>query len=190
MKRIKSSIPIILLSGAGSVPEPLAHADAVLSKNEGPEQLLGEVNNYSGFVRNLKLRNSVNKLNPNRLLAAIIEDSDDAIFSKTLDGSILTWNQAAERMYGYRAEEVIGKNVSILLPPDRPNEVRDILKKLQHGEKIEHFQTTRRTKDGGILHVSLDGFTRAGCERQHHRGINHSARHYTDQASRRGAAQF
>lgn len=67
----------------------------------------------------------------------------------------MTWNKAAERMYGYRAEAVIGKNVSILLPPDRPNEVRDILKKLQHGEKIEHFQTTRRTKDGGILHVSL-----------------------------------
>jgi PAS domain S-box-containing protein len=158
MKRTKPSIPIILLSGTGSIPEPLAHADAFLSKNEGPEQLLGRVKQLLGLSSESQTPQFVKQaesgpLQP--LLAAIIEDSDDAILSKTLDGSILTWNKAAERMYGYRAEEIIGKNVSILLPPDRPNEVRDILKKLQHGEKIEHFQTTRRTKDGGILHVSL-----------------------------------
>jgi two-component system, chemotaxis family, CheB/CheR fusion protein len=84
-----------------------------------------------------------------------VEDSQDAILSKTLDGTLLTWNKAAERMYGYRASEMIGKNVSVLAPPDRPNEVNEILQKLRRGEKIEHFETTRCTKDGKILQVSL-----------------------------------
>ena len=89
------------------------------------------------------------------LLAAVVEDSDDAILSKMLDGTILTWNKAAERMYGYGPEEVIGKNVSMLLPPDRPAEVDEILERMQRGERVEHFETTRRTKSGRILNVSL-----------------------------------
>ena len=156
MKRVKPHVPIILLSGTSSLPEPLAHADAFLSKTEGPEQLLE-------LVKQLLLRSSLSSEITERaggtslqvLLAAIVEDCDDAILSKTLDGTILTWNKSAERMYEYRADEIIGKNVSTLLPPDRPHEVNEILRRLRRGEKIEHFETTRRTKNGRILNVSL-----------------------------------
>jgi PAS domain S-box-containing protein len=158
MKRNKPSVPVLLLSGTASVPEPLVDVDAFLSKNEGPEQMLATVERLLG-PKNGDVQNSHsthrNSAPLQALLAAVVEDSDDAILSKTLDGTILTWNKAAERMYSYRAEEVIGKNVSLLLPPDRPTEVDDILKRLRRGEKLDHFETTRQTKDGRILNVSL-----------------------------------
>ncbi|HEX3103457.1 MAG TPA: PAS domain S-box protein [Terriglobales bacterium] len=157
MKRTKPDVPIILLSGTSSVPEPLVHADLFLSKTEGPEQLLG-------MVEQLLSRKAASddespqraaRISLQELLASIVEDSDDAILSKNLDGTVLTWNKSAERMYGYRPEEIIGKNVSTLLPPDSPNETREILPRLSRGEKIERFETRRRAKDGRIFHVSL-----------------------------------
>src|SRR5437763_7943178 len=158
MKRNEPSIPVLLLSATASVPEPLVDVDAFLSKNEGPEQMLAAVERLlapkNGDVQNSH-SNHRNSAPLQALLAAVVEDSDDAILSKNLDGTILTWNKAAERMYGYRPEEVIGKNVSMLLPPDRPQEVREILQRLRLGEKIEHYETRRRTKDGGIVYVSL-----------------------------------
>ena len=157
MKRTKPNVPIILLSGTSSVPEPLIHADSFLSKTEGPEQLLEIVEDLLSrhAAQSDELRERAGRTPLQELLASIVEDSDDAILSKNLDGTILTWNKAAERMYGYRPEEVIGKNVSMLLPPDRPQEVREILQRLRLGEKIEHYETRRRTKDGGIVYVSL-----------------------------------
>lgn len=157
MKRTKPNVPIILLSGTSSVPEPLLHADSFLSKTEGPEQLLEIVEELLSrhAAQGDELRERAGRTPLQELLASIVEDSDDAILSKNLDGTILTWNKAAERMYGYRPEEVIGKNVSLLLPPDRPQEVCEILQRLRLGEKIEHYETRRRTKDGGILYVSL-----------------------------------
>jgi PAS domain S-box-containing protein len=157
MKRAKPNVPIILLSGTSSVPEPLLHADSFLSKTEGPEQLLEIVEELLSrhAAQGDELRERAGRTPLQELLASIVEDSDDAILSKNLDGTILTWNKAAERMYGYRPEEVIGKNVSMLLPPDRPQEVRQILQRLRLGEKIEHYETRRRSKDGGILYVSL-----------------------------------
>ena len=88
-------------------------------------------------------------------LAAIVESSEDAIFNKTLDGTILTWNRAAQEMYGYRPEEIIGKNVALLAPPDRPNEIASILERLRHGKRIAPFETERVTKDGRRINVSL-----------------------------------
>jgi PAS domain S-box-containing protein len=158
MKQTKPSVPIILLSGTGSVPEPLAHVDGFLSKNEGPEQLLELVKRLLAELpqsRSLDARSEKAAVPLQTLLAAIVEDSDDAILSKRLDGTILTWNRAAERMYGYRADEVIGKNLAMLLPADRSTEVEDILRRLRQGEKIEHLETTRRTKNKGIITVSL-----------------------------------
>ena len=90
-----------------------------------------------------------------QLLAAIVESSDDAILTTTLDGTVLSWNKAAERMYGHRHEEIIGNPVSILLPTDRPDEVDDILERLRRGEKVDHFETVRVAKDGRLLTVSL-----------------------------------
>jgi PAS domain S-box-containing protein len=158
MKRSKPSVPVILLSGTSSIPEPLIDVNAFLSKNEGPEQLLELVKRLLGERR--EANNSEPAMESaavplQTLLAAIVEDSDDAILSKTLDRTILTWNRAAEHMYGYRTDEIIGKNVSMLLPADRSTEVDDILHRLRQGEKIEHFETIRHTKDGRAVTVSL-----------------------------------
>jgi len=88
-------------------------------------------------------------------LAAIVESSDDAIIGKTLDGTITSWNAGAARMYGYPAGEMVGRNVSVLVPPDRPGELAPILGRLGRGERVEHFETKRRRKDGSIIDVSV-----------------------------------
>ena len=88
-------------------------------------------------------------------LAAIVESSDDAIISKTLEGIILSWNAGAERLYGYAAAEVIGCPISLLAPPDRPDEMQDILEKIKRGERVEQFETVRLRKDGTRVPVSL-----------------------------------
>ncbi|MCU1269401.1 MAG: multi-sensor signal transduction histidine kinase [Acidobacteriaceae bacterium] len=157
MKRTKPAVPIILLSGTSTIPEALVHADAFLSKTEGPEQLLETVQQLLSRQGDSPetIPPQAKRATLQELLAAIVDDSDDAILSKGLNGTILTWNRAAERMYEYRADEVIGKNVSILLPPDRPHEVSEILQRLRQGEKIERFETTRRTKGGRMVNVSL-----------------------------------
>ena len=90
-----------------------------------------------------------------RLLASIVDSSDDAIVSKDLNGIVTSWNRAAERLFGYTAEEMVGRPISILAPPDRPNEMPSILRRLSAGERIEHFETQRRRKDGSIVHISL-----------------------------------
>ncbi len=89
------------------------------------------------------------------LLAAIVDSSDDAIFGKTLDGVITSWNKAAERIYGYRAGEIIGRPVSLLMPPDRPDEMAEILGRIRIGERVGHYETTRRRKDGATIEISL-----------------------------------
>lgn len=90
-----------------------------------------------------------------RRLAAIIESSDDAILSMGLDGTITSWNQGAERLYGYRAEEVIGQPVMILLPEDRQDEEPRILERIRWGERVEPYETVRCRKDGSAVEVSL-----------------------------------
>jgi two-component system, chemotaxis family, CheB/CheR fusion protein len=88
-------------------------------------------------------------------LAAVVESSSDAIISKTLDGIITTWNFGAERTYGYTAEEVIGRSVNLLIPPNHFDEEPALLERLRRGERIEHYQTVRRRKDGTLIDVSL-----------------------------------
>ena len=88
-------------------------------------------------------------------LASIVKSSDDAIVSKDLSGIIQTWNTAAERLFGYLAEEVVGKSITILIPPDRENEEPAILERLARGDRIDHYETVRRRKDGTLVDVSL-----------------------------------
>ena len=88
-------------------------------------------------------------------LAAIVESSDDAIIGKTLDGTITSWNPGAERIYGYRAEEVIGRPISILVPPDHSDELPPIFERLRRGERIDHYQTVRVHKDGKRIAISV-----------------------------------
>jgi PAS domain S-box-containing protein len=90
-----------------------------------------------------------------RLLASIVESSDDAIYAKALDGTLLSWNAGAERIYGYSAVEAIGRNVSMLVPPDMPDEAPEILRKIGQGERIAHYETVRLRKDGSRVHVSM-----------------------------------
>jgi PAS domain S-box-containing protein len=89
------------------------------------------------------------------LLAAIVDSSDDAIVSKTLEGRILSWNRAATRIFGYEPHEVIGKPITIIIPPELHAEEREILDKLRRGERIDHFDTVRVTKDGRRVAISL-----------------------------------
>jgi PAS domain S-box-containing protein len=88
-------------------------------------------------------------------LAAIVESSDDAIIGKTLDGVVVSWNPGAERIYGYKAEEMVGLPISLLVPQDRPDEITHILERLRRGESLSHFETTRIRKDGCRIEVSV-----------------------------------
>jgi PAS domain S-box-containing protein len=90
-----------------------------------------------------------------RRLAAIVESSEDAIIGKDQDGIIMDWNEGAERLYGYRADEVIGKPISLLMPPDRADDFAEIMGKIKHGEHVNHFETERQRKDGTRVAVSL-----------------------------------
>jgi PAS domain S-box-containing protein len=90
-----------------------------------------------------------------RLLAAIVESSHDAIVSKSLNGVITSWNKGAERLFGYAAEEAVGQNITLIIPPERRDEERTILEQLTRGERVDHFETVRMRKDGSLLDVSL-----------------------------------
>jgi PAS domain S-box-containing protein len=89
------------------------------------------------------------------LLAAIVESSHDAIVSKSLNGVITSWNKGAERLFGYAAEEAVGQNITLIIPPERRDEERTILEQLSRGERVDHFETVRMRKDGSLLDVSL-----------------------------------
>ncbi len=88
-------------------------------------------------------------------LVSIVENSEDAIIGKTLEGTIVSWTAAAEKMYGYSAAEAKGQPISLIVPPDHINEIMQILQKIGRGEKVAHHETIRVTKDGRRLYVSL-----------------------------------
>ena len=88
-------------------------------------------------------------------MAAIVEFSDDAIIGKSVHGIITSWNRGAENIYGYKDTEAVGKPISLLLPPERREEVSEILEKISRGEHIKHYETVRRTKDGRDIDVSI-----------------------------------
>ena len=88
-------------------------------------------------------------------LSAIVQASEDAVIGKTLDGTIVGWNKGAEKIYGYKAEEILGHSISILLPPGKPDELPAIMKQLRRGQRIESYETTRVHKDGHLIDVSV-----------------------------------
>ena len=91
----------------------------------------------------------------NAWLAAIIDSSDDAIVSKTLDGIITSWNRGAERIFGYSAEEAVGQHISLIIPKTRLSEEDQVLAAIRQGQRVDHFETMRQTKDGRLIHISL-----------------------------------
>ena len=88
-------------------------------------------------------------------LAAIVDSSNDAIVGQTLDGIVTTWNESAHRIFGYPAEQIVGKSIALLVPPERAREEADILDRLARGERVTHFDTVRRTKGGAEIHVAM-----------------------------------
>jgi len=108
---------------------------------------------FTAYLRDITHAKEVDEAN--RRLAAIIASSDDAIISKDLTGRITSWNQAAERLFGYKPEEIIGKPVTTLMAPDRYNEEPGILDRIRRGERLEHYETVRRRKDGTLFDISL-----------------------------------
>src|SRR6185503_16762134 len=90
-----------------------------------------------------------------RHLTAIIDNSDDAILSKDLNGTITTWNNSAARIFGYTAAEAVGEPISMLAPPERMEEIRNILDRIRRGERVEPYDTIRRRKDGQTIDVSI-----------------------------------
>ncbi len=89
------------------------------------------------------------------LLSAIVDSSDDAIISKTLNGIITSWNKSAERIFGYAAEEAVGQPITMLIPPDRLQEEPEIISRLKRGERVDQFETIRKRKDGTLIDISL-----------------------------------
>ena len=89
------------------------------------------------------------------LLAAIVSSSDDAIISKNLDGTITSWNSSAERLFGYTAQEAVGQHITLIIPEARRNEEANILEQIKRGQRVDHFETLRRRKDGTLFELSL-----------------------------------
>ncbi len=154
-------IPVILLSARAGEEARIegieARADAYLIKPFSARELLALVESHlkmSSFRH--EATEAVRRAEQNAsLLASIVESSDDAIVSKNLEGIIMSWNQGAERLFGYTAAEVIGKSINMLIPPDHIEEEPRILARLRRGERVDHFETIRLRKDGSRLNISL-----------------------------------
>jgi PAS domain S-box-containing protein len=112
-------------------------------------RVIGAVNLLVNLSERTKAEEAIHRL------AAIVESSDDAIISKTLDGSIMSWNDGAKRLFGYDAEEIMGQSVLMLFPEDRRHEEVEIIGKLRTGQRVDHYETVRRRKDGSLVDVSL-----------------------------------
>ena len=143
---------------------PIRHLEAIAERPDGvrilfmpfPTPLFNDRGEVTGAVNMLvdMTERAVADETAQRL-AAIVESSDDAILAKDLSGTIITWNKGAERLYGYGPEEAIGQPVLMLIPPDRQDEEPRILSQIRSGERIDHYETVRRRKDGSLVEVSL-----------------------------------
>src|SRR5690242_10147023 len=98
---------------------------------------------------------SLPRIDAAALLAAIVTSSDDAIVSKDLDGIITSWNLGAERVFGYKAAEAVGKSIRMIIPQERQAEEDMVLSKIRRGEAVEHFETIRQRKDGTLIPISV-----------------------------------
>lgn len=125
-------------------------ASAMIKVDDSHIELLNQLQESES-----KLRLAIDSTKQNALLAAIIASSNDAIVAKTLEGRIMTWNKAAQKLFGYAAEEIIGKSITTIIPEDRKDEELYILSKLRNGETVEHYETKRLTKTGQQIDVSL-----------------------------------
>ncbi|MBP2160009.1 MULTISPECIES: PAS domain-containing hybrid sensor histidine kinase/response regulator [Asticcacaulis] len=113
----------------------------------------GNVIGASNVARDIRVARSAERTSA--YLAAIVESSDDVIVSKNLDGIITSWNAAAQRVFGYTPEEAIGKHITLIIPPNKIEEEYGILAKVKAGQRVDHFETVRRAKDGSLVDLSV-----------------------------------
>jgi two-component system sensor kinase FixL len=123
-----------------------------IETDEGPMVLSAIVDITARKAAELALRDREQRL---RSLAAIVESSDDAIISNTLDGTVTSWNKAAERIFGYAADEMIGRSILRLAVPSHSDDMLEILNRIKRGERVNHYETKRQHKSGAVVHVSL-----------------------------------
>jgi PAS domain S-box-containing protein len=144
-------IPVIIVTGMGN--EKVA-AEAV---HRGVEEYVTKTDDYFDRLPDIVARNAAHTASAAQLahLAAIVNTSSDAIMSKSLEGEVLSWNPGAERIYGYRAEEILGRNVSMLSHPDDPQELPTVLGKIRRGESVSQLETVHSAKDGRRVDISL-----------------------------------
>src|SRR5215471_1810256 len=136
-------------------PDERARANKSLRLQEISTLLIQEGNLAARQAADLIERTQIDRRF--RWLASIVESSDDAIIGESLDGIIMSWNNGAQRLYGYTVEETVGKPITILIPPDRYNEERTIMERIKRGERVDHYETIRQRKDGSSVNVSLAG---------------------------------
>ncbi len=142
--------PVVVVTGHGSM------SSAVDAVNEAAFAYLQKPVSLDALLRTVTRALARRRAEEDsRRLAAIVEGSDDAIIGKTLEGTIVSWNAAAERLYGYPPSEVLGRSISLLVPPDLPDELSRILARIRRGEQVEQYETVRVRKDGSRLYVSL-----------------------------------
>lgn len=152
------TVPIIALTAAGdrtSTYEAFrAGVQDSLPLHELDRRTLARSIQYAIMRKQIELeRDQADEIR--QLLASIVENSTEAIFSKTLAGTVLSWNRGAEQLYGYTAEEMIGRSISIISPPGYQNELMQMLEKIGQGENIPRFQTQRQRKDGRLIDISI-----------------------------------
>ena len=123
------------------------------------------------------------------MLAAVVESSEDAIFTKSLEGLVLTWNAGAQQMFGYTAAEAVGAPVTRIVPPHRRDEEADILRRVSLGERVLPFETERVDRDGTVLDVSVHAVADPRRQRPHRRGVVHRPRHQRPQDPRDDSAR-
>jgi PAS domain S-box-containing protein len=134
----------------------ITHDGAEIPIDDSAAPILSDSGELQGAVlvfRDITARRRA-ELN-DRLLASIVQSSDDAIISKDLNGIVTSWNQGAERIFGYTAGEMIGRPITVIADPANPSEMPAILERIRHGERIDHFHTKRRAKSGNLVHISL-----------------------------------
>src|SRR5262249_38507890 len=126
---------------------PIDDSGAPIKDSDG--KIMGAVLVFRDILERRKAERSA------ALLAEIVRSSEDAIITKNLDGIISSWNASAERMFGYAAEEVVGKPITIIIPAERLSEETFILEQLRHGRRVEHFETVRVSRSGKHIDISL-----------------------------------
>ena len=148
------TVPIILLSARAAEEARIggmhAGADDYLTKPFSAREMLARIDAH---LRMARIRHEASEAI--KRLAAIVESSDDAIVTTDLNGIVTSWNDSAERIYGYTANEMIGRSITMLIPSDRDNEEVEILARIRGGERIHHYDTVRQRKDGGLADISL-----------------------------------